>query len=240
MADETPVMDIWGHIGELRNRIFKALVALVVTTTFSFMIADWLVDFLASPIGGKAALVSIEVTENISIFMKVSLLAGFILAFPFILYQLLAYILPGLLPNEKRWVLFSLPFATAMFVVGVGFAFEVMLPTALPFLTNFMGIKTMPRPNNYFDFVTNLLFWIGISFETPLFMFILARFKVITAEQLAKQWRIAVIIIAIAAAIITPTPDPINMSLLMAPLLALYGLSIILAKIARPKDKVEE
>jgi sec-independent protein translocase protein TatC len=237
MTDETPIMDIWGHIGELRNRLFKALLALVLTTTISFAIADQLVDLLALPIGGKAALVSIEVTENISIFMKVSLLSGFILAFPIILYQLLAFILPGLLPNEKRWVLFSLPFATGMFVVGVLFAFYVMLPAALPFLTNFMGIKTMPRPNNYFDFVTNLLFWIGISFETPLFMFILARFKVITAEQLAKQWRIAVVIIAIAAAVITPTPDPINMSLLMAPLLALYGLSIILAKIARPKEK---
>jgi sec-independent protein translocase protein TatC len=240
MADKDQEMDIWGHIGELRTRLFRAVIALVITTSISFAFSDRLIDYLATPIGGIKALVSIEVTENISVFMKVSLLAGFIMAFPVIMYELLAYILPGLLPSEKRWIFISLPFATAMFLGGVAFAFYVMLPAALPFLVSFMGITTMPRPNNYFSFVTNMLFWIGVSFETPLFMFILAKFKMISAKQLLQQWRIAIVIIAVAAAIITPTPDPINMSLLMAPLIALYFLSILLAKIARWNEKTEE
>jgi sec-independent protein translocase protein TatC len=109
----------------------------------------------------------------------------------------------------------------------------IMLPAALPFLTSFLGINTLPRPANYVDFVTNLMFWIGISFETPLLIFILAKFKVVNAKMLAKQWRFAVIIIAVLSAVVTPTVDPINMSLLMAPLFLLYLLSILLAFLAR-------
>jgi sec-independent protein translocase protein TatC len=231
------VMDIWEHFDELRSRLTKALIALLLTTAISFAVADKMVNYLALPVGGISGLQSIEVTENISIFMKVSLLSGVILSFPFILWQLLAFILPGLLPHEKRWLLFSLPFATLMFLAGVAFAFYVMIPAAVPFLINFMGIRTMLRPENYFNFITNLMFWIGISFETPLFIYILARFRVVSAGQLAQHWRIAVIIIAVLAAIITPTPDPINMGLLMLPLFLLYGLSILLARLARPREE---
>lgn len=229
-------MGIWEHIGELRNRLFFALISLVVTTLLSFAFAERLVDVLASPIGGTQALISIEVTENISTFMRVSLLSGFILALPFILYQLLAFIMPGLMPNERRWLLVSIPVATLFFIAGVAFAFFVMLPAALPFLISFMGIKTTPRLINYFNFVTNLLFWIGVSFETPLLVFILAKLRFVSAKTLAKQWRIAIVIIAVLAAVVTPTPDPVNMGLLMLPLFVLYLLSILFAWAAQRKS----
>jgi sec-independent protein translocase protein TatC len=110
-----------------------------------------------------------------------------------------------------------------------------MLPAAIPFLVNFLGIKTTPRLSNYVSFVTNLMFWVGVSFETPLVAFLLAKLRLITARMLLRGWRFAIVIIAVVAAVITPTADPINMFLLMLPLFALYILSIILAAVARPR-----
>lgn len=104
-----------------------------------------------------------------------------------------------------------------------------------------MGIATAPRPANYFGFVLNLLFWVGIAFELPLIVFLLARLGVVTARQLAKQWRIALIVIAVASAFITPTPDPVNMALMMLPLTVLYLISILFATIAgRRRRKARE
>jgi sec-independent protein translocase protein TatC len=108
-----------------------------------------------------------------------------------------------------------------------------MMPSALPFLTTFLGFQTKPRISNYIEFVTNLIFWIGVSFETPLVIFVLAKFKVITAKMLVKQWRYALVIIALMAAVVTPTPDPINMGLLMLPLTGIYMLSIVMATFAK-------
>ncbi len=241
MADNQSLkeMSIWGHIGELRNRLFYALISLVVTTLLSFAFADKLVNLLAVPIGGTQSLISIEVTENVSTFMRVSLLSGFILAMPFILYQLLAFIMPGLMPRERRWLFVSIPLATLFFAIGVAFAYLVMLPAALPFLISFMGIKTTPRLINYFNFVTNLLFWIGVSFETPLLVFVAAKLHFVSAGQLARGWRIAVVVIAVLAAVVTPTPDPVNMGLLMLPLFVLYLLSILFAWFARREPRLQ-
>jgi sec-independent protein translocase protein TatC len=234
MSEEEKEMTIWEHLGELRNRLFIALIALLVTTLISFIFADRFIQILAIPMpGGLQSLLAIEVTENISVFMKVSLLSGFILALPFILYELLAYVMPGLTDNERRWVLISIPLASVFFLIGVAFCYFVMLPAAIPFLTGFLGVKTTPRLSSYIGFVTNMMFWIGISFELPLLVFILAKLKILNAKMLLRQWRVAIVVIAVVAAIVTPTPDPVNMSLLMAPLFVLYMLSILFAYLAR-------
>ncbi len=241
MTEQAKQMDIWDHVGELRKRLFRAVIGLVVTTFISFSTATYLLQLLARPIGGLDKLQSIEITENMSVFMRVSLLSGFIVALPWILFQLLAFVMPGLSKNEKRWVLSSIPIATILFITGVAFAYFVMLPAAIPFLTNFLGIPTTPRLANYVSFITNLMFWIGIAFEAPLVMFILAKLQLITAKALLKQWRIAIVVIAIMAAFITPTVDPINMGLLMAPLFLIYLLSALFAWIARrPKIRYNE
>jgi sec-independent protein translocase protein TatC len=232
-------LGIWEHINELRKRLFKAMLGLIAATALSFSLAPMLIEFLARPIGGTEKLISIEVTENISTFMRVSLLSGFIIALPIIFYQIWAFISPGLMPNEKRWMMLAIPFATLLFVSGVAFANFVMLPTALPFLISFMGITTTPRLINYFNFVTNLLFWVGICFEAPLVVFILAKLGLVTAGGLLKQWRIAIVVIAIVAAVVTPTADPVNMGLLMLPLTVLYLLSVLFAMIAR-REKSEK
>lgn len=225
-------MDLMQHIGELRKRLLIALVAMAVMTMIAMSFGEELIDFLAQPVGGVDKLVSIEVTENIGVFMRVTLLAGFIAALPITLYQLIAFTMPGLTPSERRGVLVAIPFATVLFVIGVAFAYYIMLPAALPFLLSFIGVETTPRLSNYYKFVTNLMFWIGLSFEIPLVVYVLARLRLVTAAALIKQWRIALVVIAIIAAVATPTPDPINMGLLMLPLFLLYWLSVLLAAIA--------
>jgi sec-independent protein translocase protein TatC len=239
MIEQIQSMGIWEHVNELRKRLFKALLGMIAAVLISFSLAPMFIEILAQPIGGTQALISIEVTENISTFMRVSLLSGFIIALPFITYQIWAFISPGLMPNEKRWLMLSIPFATIMFIIGVVFAYFVMLPAALPFLISFMGITTTPRLINYFNFVTNLLFWVGICFEAPLVVFILAKLGVVTSKGLLKQWRIAIVVIAVVAAVVTPTGDPVNMGLLMLPLMILYLLSVLFAAFAR-REKVDE
>jgi sec-independent protein translocase protein TatC len=233
-------MDLWGHIGELRNRLVKAVVGLLLTTLISFGASQQIIEFLTQPVGGIQKIQAIEVTENISVFMRVSLLSGFILAFPYIFYQLIAFIVPGMTGKERRWLIVSIPFATLLFLSGVAFAYFVMLPTAIPFLTSFMNIPTLVRPSSYFDFILNIMFWIGISFEFPLMIYLLAKLKIVSAKLLATYWRIAIVIIALVAALITPTVDPINMAIFMAPLIVLYFLSIGLAYLARRGEKQKE
>jgi sec-independent protein translocase protein TatC len=221
------------HLDELRVRLFKAFLALMITTGISFAFSRQIIEYLATPIGGIEKLVSIEITENIAIFMKVSILGGIILGMPVVVYQALRFILPGLKQNEVTWLLLLVPFATLLFAGGVAFTWFVMLPTAVPFLTGFLGITTQVRPANYFDFITRLMFWIGICFEMPLVVMFLAKLRFVSARQLAAGWRYAVVGMAILAAAVTPTVDPVNMGLVMAPLLALYVISILLAALVR-------
>lgn len=230
-------MSVWEHVSELRVKLFWALMSLVITTIISFAIAQPIIEFLAIPLGGIQNVVSIEVTENVGVFFRVSLLSGFILALPIILFQVLSFIAPGLLPSERRMLLLFIPIATLLFVGGVAFSYYVMMPTALPFLVSVLGVQTLPRLSNYINFVTNMMFWIGVSFETPLVVYGLAKFNMVTARGLLKQWRFAIVIIAAISAVVTPTPDPVNMAILMIPLAMLYLLSVLFAYIANPKQK---
>ena len=221
------------HFQELRSRLLKALIALVICVVASFAFTNQIITILVQPIGGLQNLQSIEVTENISVFMKVALLSGFLIALPVIAYQIVAFIVPGLEPREKRWLFTSIPFIVILFLAGVAFTYFVMLKAAIPFLITFLGVQTIPRLSNYMSFVTNLMFWVGVSFEFPLVIFLLAKLKIVNACLLLKGWRIAIVASAAMAAIITPTTDPANMGLLMAPLLGLYLLSIFLAFLVR-------
>jgi sec-independent protein translocase protein TatC len=226
-------MSIWGHIDELRKRLFVAVAALAVTTLISFALVPKLLDIITIPVGGLENLQSIEMTENIGVFMRLSLLSGFIIAFPIICGELLAFIAPGLNKNEKRWIFTTIPIATILFLSGVAFAYFVMLPTAVPYLINFLGVPTTPRLISYTKFTTSLIFWLGIGFELPILVFALAKFKLVTPKTLLKQWRVAIVIISVVAAAITPTVDPVNMAILMVPLFVLYLLSVLFAFFAK-------
>ncbi|MGQ9466560.1 MAG: twin-arginine translocase subunit TatC [Anaerolineae bacterium] len=229
-GDETK--SLLEHIEELRRRLIKALLALAVGFVISALFTNQLLEWLARPVGGLENLEAIEVTENLGVFMQVALLGGVLLAMPVIVYQVWRFVTPGLYPHEKRYVYALAPAATLLFVAGASFAYFVMLPAAIPALLGFAPIPTRPRPANYISFITNLMFWVGISFEMPLFIFFLAKVRLVSPRDLLRNWRVAVFLIALLAALVTPTGDPINMGLVMIPLVILYVLSILLARVA--------
>ena len=226
-------MDLWAHLAEARKRLIWALLFLVITSGASmFFLANIAIEFLAQPAGGLDRFVTIEVTESVSTYMRVALLTGFILALPLMVWQIYLFIGPGLEKREKRWLFSAIPIATILFLLGAAFAYYVMLQTALPFLDQFLAVESNWRISNYINFVTSLIFWIGLAFETPLVVFMLAKLGFVRPAALARHWRIAVVVIAIAAAVITPTPDPLTMAFTMAPLIAIYMLSILFAALA--------
>ena len=233
-------MGLMEHIGALRKHLLRAVVFMAITTVFSFIFTAQIIDLLAKPIGGIEGLQAIDVTESVGTFMRVALLCGFALALPYIAFELWLFAAPGLSKRSRLIGLFAIPLVVLFFMGGIAFAYFGMLPTALPFLLNFMGITTIPRPSTYIGFVTSLMFWIGIAFEFPLVIYVLASMNVFQAKTLAHQWRLALVIIAVMAAAITPTVDPINMSLVMGPLIVLFILSIGLAFLAQRGRSSEE
>lgn len=234
--DDQALMTFWEHVEELRRRLLVALLALGVATAISFIFADKVIYLLAEPVGSIEALQSIEITENISVFMRVALLCGITISMPIILYELLAFILPALRQSEKKWVYLTVIFGTLFFLAGAAFAYFVMLPSSLKFLIDFLAVETKPRLSSYINFITNLIFWMGVGFQFPLVIFALAKLDVVSAKALAKGWRYGVVVIAILAAMITPTVDPVNMALLMVPLLVLYALSVFFAYFAGKRE----
>lgn len=240
MKEYLQEMTLWQHLEELRKRLFYILIGLVLGVVISAIFADTLMMLVAKPIGGMENLLSIQVTENMSVYFQITLLSGFILSLPFSLFQLYRFVAPGLKENERRWVLYAVPLAFLLFIGGVTFGFLVMLPAAIPFLVEFPGPQVLPKWKDYVSFVTNLLFWVGLSFETPLLMYLLAKLGIVDPQGLAKQWRVAIILIAVIAAVATPTTDPVNMALLMAPLFILYLLGILLALLAGKKRNRSE
>jgi sec-independent protein translocase protein TatC len=240
-AVENP-MDLMYHLVALRKHLMRSAFAMVITTAISFLFVGKTMEFLAKPLpGGLDSLVSIEMTETIGAWMWVALLIGFAMAFPYIVLELWMFVAPGLSRRTRIWGLAAIPIALFFLLIGMTFVYKLMLPVALKFLKSFMNITTQPRTSLYFRFVTSLMFYIGLAFELPLVVFILAKIGLVRARTLLKQWRLAIVIIAIIAAVVTPTVDPVNMSIVMAPLIVLYILSIILAYIARRgRDANEE
>ena len=222
------------HVIALRKHLLRAVLAIVITTAISFLFVREILSYLAEPItGGINELIAIDVTENIGTVMRVTLLSGFTLALPYVIFEIWLFIAPALRVTSRIKGLLAIPAAMVLFVGGMAFAFFVMLPTALPFLFNFMGLTTQPRPSSYYNFVTLIMFWIGVTFEFPLVIYLLANLGLVKAKTLASQWRLAIVIIAVLSALITPTVDPVNMGLVMAPMIVLYFIGIGLAYIAQ-------
>ncbi|MFB0547165.1 MAG: twin-arginine translocase subunit TatC [Anaerolineae bacterium] len=231
MASEEK-LTILEHLEELRERILKSVIALLLTTMFSLIFTKRFLEILIAPMGDRNP-VALKPTETVIIYFKVALIMGAAMAMPVILYQLIRFIVPGLTPTERRYLYIVIPFATGLFVLGVAFAAFIMLPVSIKYLQQFLSdiIKPTYSIDYYISFVTMLLFWTGVIFETPLVIAFLARLGVINPKMLSRNRKYAVIIVAIIAAVITPTPDPVNMTLVMAPLMILYEVGVLLAKI---------
>ena len=246
LEDDRPLMDtfasiatesqaresLWDHIEALRMHLLRIVIALVVGVGISFYFTIPLMGYLASPVGGLADLQAIEVTEEIGVFMRVALMSGIAIMLPYIAFEFWLFAAPGLRPRERKMGLAGIPLATILFLGGMAFTFYVLLPPALLFLGNFTQIAQFWTAREYFKFVTGLMLWIGLFFEFPLVIYILTYIGFVKPGILLKQWRLAVVIIAIIAAAVTPTVDPVNMGLVMLPMTLLYFVSIGLSYIA--------
>ena len=227
------------HLSELRRRVVISVLAVLAGSAIAFVFFRQLIELLVRPardldtgVGGQ--LVFTEVTELLTTSIKISFVAGFVLAFPIILYQVIMFVAPGLTSKERRYLLGFLPGALLAFAAGVAFGYFVLTPPALHFLLTFGDDVAVPmiRVSNIINLMIRLLFWMGIVFETPLVMYLLAQLGVVNARKLARFRRYWVVVAFILGAIITPTFDPFNQALVAVPLLLLYELGILLARLA--------
>jgi sec-independent protein translocase protein TatC len=244
--EEGTMMTLLEHLWELKDRIIRIAMAIFVWGIASFFIAEKVLAWLRAPMDryeGEYKLIATTPTTTISLFMKISIFTGAVLAMPWIVHQVLVYVLPAMTKREKRALVWIIPGATALFLTGALFARYVMVPAAIPFLLGWWSdlVEQNWMIDEYVPFVTGMIFWVGIAFETPLIMSFIARMGVLTAKQFLSAWKFAVVAIAVLAAFITPTPDPFNMSLVMAPLISLYFFGVLLAWMAQPKgEKAQE
>ncbi len=224
-------MSILEHLAELRDRLLKSVIALAVGVLVGGLIAPPVLKLLVAPLGDQTP-IAIAPTESVAVYFKVSIMVGLVVAMPVIVYQLFRFVAPGLEPQERRYVLVGAPVAAISFAGGVVFAALVLIPAAMPFLRGFLPdiVEQTYSINNYMSFVSTILLWAGLVFETPLIMYFLAKLGVVTPDGFGKARRTVIIGAAVVAAVITPTHDPINMLLIMIPFLVLYELGILLAR----------
>lgn len=231
-TEEQARASFWDHIEALRMHLFRMLIGLAIGVGISFYFAVPLMEYLAVPVGGLEKLQAIQVTEEIGVFMRVALASGIALMLPYIAFEIWLFAAPGLTSREKKNTLIGIPLATILFLSGMAFTFYVLIPAALPFLGGFTDIAQNWTAGEYFGFITGLMIWIGVFFEFPLVIYLLTSIGLVQPSILAKQWRLAIVIIAILAATVTPTIDPVNMGLVMLPMSFLYFVSIGLSYVA--------
>lgn len=229
------------HILELRHRLIRSVIAVLITTIIAFVFAKHIFYVLTLPAEG-IDLIYIEMTEMIGTYMRVSLVSGIILAMPYLIYQLIMFVSPALQPREKKYVFLILPWVALMFLGGVVFSYFILVPPATKFLLTFGSDIAIPqiKIGSYISVVTRLLLAVGLVFEMPVVTTFLARIGVLSPKWLADKRRTAIILAFVLAALITPTFDPVNQSLVAAPLIILYEVSIWLAKLVYRKRSQED
>ena len=236
------------HLAELRRRVKYSAIAVVLTTLIAFVFHEQILRLLMEPAQGFANIPSgkpiyTDLTEYIGAAMKVSLLAGLFVAMPFVLYQLALFAAPGLSASERRYLYALMPAVVIVFIIGAAFGYRVLFPPAIAFLLSFGNDVATPyiRIGSYVNLMLSLLLWMGVVFELPIVLFFLSRIGVVNPQQLGRQRRYAVVAAFVLGAIITPTFDPVNQTLVALPIIALYEIGIWLAKFgARQRRRATE
>jgi len=219
------------HLGELRTRIFIALLTLLVTSTVAYIFRGHILHWLNQPLPpDKRRPVTFGVAEPFLTSLKVSIYAGFLLALPIIFWQIWAFLAPAVTEHTQRTVAAFSVFAALLLAGGIAFAYYVALPAAVHFLTNFdkEHYTILIRARDYYSFASLVLIVVGLVFELPIFILALVRLRVLTAAQLRHNWRIGIVTMAVIA-VALPGVDPVTTTLEMIPLMVLYGLSVLLA-----------
>lgn len=229
-ADES-VMSLVDHLTELRTRVFRSLLAIVAGGVVGFWYGDPIISFLRAPIPSTSPLFFTGIGDPFVIRMKISLVVGVILAMPVILYQLWAFIAPGLTSNEKRALRPWIPIALVFFALGTALAYAV-LPFAATFLLGFQTADLAPllTASEYFSFVTTMFLAFGIVMEFPIVMFALSRVGILTSDRLRAGRRYAILIIVIFAAVATPGGDLVSPSILGLTMYLLYELTVFVIR----------
>ncbi len=233
--DREKVLTILEHLQELRNRVMISAVALVIGVLASIWFTKYAIDFLVDPARSEVEgfkLHQFQLLEYWSTYFRVALLLGIAVSMPVLMYEFLAFIAPGLTKQERRWLYPIVAGTTVMFVVGMAFAYYVALPPALDFLLvdtedveNTIGIQT------YIDTVTRMLLVMGLVFQLPFVIMAMAKIGVVTSKKLIGWWRFAILGAVVVSAIVTPSIDPITQTIVAVPLLVLYALGTLMAKL---------
>lgn len=235
-------MTLIEHLKELRNRAIVAMGSLVLGVILSFVFWKRIIDILIRPAVQHDPTFTLKVfspTESFFLAMKVSLYSGAIVASPIIIYEILMFVLPGLTSKERKLILPAMFGVVFFLVMGVAFSYYVILPSSLSFLLDFGGddFEELIQAKEYINFTTRIIFWVGICFEMPMVIALLARLNIVRARKVLGFWRYMIVVIFIIAAVVTPTPDPITQTFVAGPLVLLYLVGILLAWIVQPKQK---
>ncbi len=235
----TGSMPFLEHLGELRSRIFKASIAIFIGFFVAWSFHVELYAFLSGPVrealanNNQFTIKALSITESIEVYMRLAMFGAVVLASPFVFYQMWAFIAPGLLSNEKRMIGPVIAGSVSCFLIGTVFCYLVVLP----FMTDFLIKMTTEAPDvaleptlaTTMSFSITMLLAFGAVFELPLFMYVLASMGIVTAKGFLGFYRYWAVIAFIIGAVLTPTPDPINQSLMAAPLVLLYGVGVLIA-----------
>jgi sec-independent protein translocase protein TatC len=230
-------MTLREHLDELRKRLMFSVIFLVIAVVVAFMFRNFLLELILAPGYGDSGdrPIATEVLETVSVIFKVTLMAAFVVSLPVILYQIIMFISPGLTGRERAYLFIMLPAVLLAFAGGTAFAYFVLFPPAFAFLSEF-GIEHVDpeiRISSYVSVIVSLMFWMGVVFQIPIVLFTLARFGIVTPRFLARFRRYAIVLAFVAAAIITPTFDPVNQVLVAVPIIILYEIGIVLARLGQ-------
>ncbi len=221
------------HLRELRRRLFYSAIAVVTATGLSLAFYSQIFEILKRP-AGDVDLIFIGLSEMIGTVFKVALYTGVGLALPFIVFQAVMFVAPALTPKEKRYAYLLIPAVFLFFATGVAFGYFVLLPPALRFLLTFGSDIATPQITvaNYISTIVNLLFWVGVCFEIPMVMYFLAQLHILNPNLVARHRRLIVLVAFVVGAMITPTFDPLNQTLVSVPIVLLFELGIWLGRLA--------
>lgn len=239
VADLDVEMSLGEHLTELRRRLLIAALSVLFFAVLGFIFIDPIIVFLRQPLPQDLELHQFSPTEGLFTFMKVALMVGVAGAMPVLVYQIGAYILPGLTRRERRYLYMLVPTSSFAFLVGIAFCYFIVLRFALGFLTGAQSfvsaqIETTLGVRFYIDFIARMMLALGIVFQTPIFIYFLSAIGVVDTQRLSRWRPFVVVIVAIVAAVITPTPDPFNQALVAIPMYLLYEVGILLSRITGP------
>jgi len=243
MDNQLPEAPLTEHLAELRTRLIRIVLAVIIGTVVAFTKASYLFEILKMPllkVNPNLKLYFLSPTEPFFTAFKISFLAGFILVSPFVFYQVWKFIEPALYEHEKKLVFPFVIFTTLFFIIGCLFSFYLVLPVAIGFFINFgniqLGAEAIFSVKEYISFVLRMILAFGLTFELPVVLSLLARLGLVTPEFLVKSRPYFIVLSFIIAAIITPTPDAISQLMLAVPLILFYEVSIFMAKYLYPKS----